>query len=160
MTKRDTSVNVRLTSEEREALQLLADRNRRTLSDYIRLVLQDHMRTKRLREAEQRLEEVRAGTQETERLVEKARMHLDTVSRSALHPLPGGAGRGFEDTGRGLPHRGDELKAALQRAQQELSHSLDEIEALKAIPQRAGGQSGKDRTKVRPRRRLPGDRKR
>jgi hypothetical protein len=44
MSKRDTSVNVRLTSKEREALQHLADRDQRTLSDYIRVVLQNHMR--------------------------------------------------------------------------------------------------------------------
>jgi hypothetical protein len=41
-TKKDTSVNVRLTSGEREALERLAARNRRTLSDYIRIILQDH----------------------------------------------------------------------------------------------------------------------
>jgi predicted DNA binding CopG/RHH family protein len=43
--KRDTSVNVRLTSDEREALERLAARNRRTLSDYIRVILQDHVKT-------------------------------------------------------------------------------------------------------------------
>jgi predicted transcriptional regulator len=41
--KRDTSVNVRLTSELRDELQRLAEANRRTLSDYIRLLLEEHV---------------------------------------------------------------------------------------------------------------------
>jgi predicted DNA-binding protein len=41
--KRDTSVNVRLTSEMREELQKLADAHKRTLSDYIRLLLEEHL---------------------------------------------------------------------------------------------------------------------
>ena len=41
--KRDTSVNIRLTSAERDELQRRADAAKRTLSDYIRLVLQAHM---------------------------------------------------------------------------------------------------------------------
>jgi predicted transcriptional regulator len=41
--KRDTSVNVRLTSELREELQRLAEANKRTLSDYIRLLLEEHV---------------------------------------------------------------------------------------------------------------------
>jgi hypothetical protein len=41
--KKDTSVNVRLTSAEREELQRLADAAKRKLSDYIRLVLQAHL---------------------------------------------------------------------------------------------------------------------
>jgi hypothetical protein len=49
--KRDTSVNVRLTSDEREALERLAARNRRTLSDYIRVILQDHVRTEEAADA-------------------------------------------------------------------------------------------------------------
>jgi hypothetical protein len=45
--KRDTSVNVRLTSEERAELQRLADADKRKLSDYIRLILQAHLETER-----------------------------------------------------------------------------------------------------------------
>jgi mRNA-degrading endonuclease RelE of RelBE toxin-antitoxin system len=41
--KRDTSVNVRLTSEVRDELQKLADAHKRTLSDYIRLLLEEHL---------------------------------------------------------------------------------------------------------------------
>jgi predicted DNA-binding protein len=41
--KRDTSVNVRLTSEMRDGLQQLADAHKRTLSDYIRLLLEEHL---------------------------------------------------------------------------------------------------------------------
>ena len=41
--KRDTSVNIRLTSAERDELQRRADAAKRTLSDYIRLVLQAHL---------------------------------------------------------------------------------------------------------------------
>jgi predicted DNA-binding protein len=40
--KRTTSVNVRMTDQLREALQRLADANKRTLSDYVRLVLEEH----------------------------------------------------------------------------------------------------------------------
>lgn len=45
--KKDTSVNVRLTSDERAELQRLADADKRKLSDYIRLVLQAHLETER-----------------------------------------------------------------------------------------------------------------
>jgi predicted DNA-binding protein len=48
--KRDTSVNVRLTSEMRDELQKLADANKRTLSDYIRLLLEEHVEAQRERE--------------------------------------------------------------------------------------------------------------
>jgi uncharacterized protein (DUF1778 family) len=41
--KRDTSVNIRLTSAERDQLQRRADAAKRTLSDYIRLILQTHL---------------------------------------------------------------------------------------------------------------------
>jgi uncharacterized protein (DUF1778 family) len=41
--KRDTSVNIRLTSAERDELQRRADVAKRTLSDYIRLLLQAHL---------------------------------------------------------------------------------------------------------------------
>jgi uncharacterized protein (DUF1778 family) len=41
--KRDTSVNIRLTSAERDQLQRRADAAKRTLSDYIRLILQAHL---------------------------------------------------------------------------------------------------------------------
>ena len=41
--KRDTSVNIRLTSAERDELQRRADVAKRTLSDYIRLILQTHL---------------------------------------------------------------------------------------------------------------------
>jgi len=37
--KRDTSVNIRLTQAERDELQRRADVAKRTLSDYIRLIL-------------------------------------------------------------------------------------------------------------------------
>ena len=45
--KKDTSVNVRLTSDERAELQRLADADERKLSDYIRLVLQAHLEAER-----------------------------------------------------------------------------------------------------------------
>jgi uncharacterized protein (DUF1778 family) len=41
--KRDTSVNIRLTQAERDELQRRADAAKRTLSDYIRLILQAHL---------------------------------------------------------------------------------------------------------------------
>ena len=41
--KRDTSVNIRLTSAERDELQRRAAAAKRTLSDYIRLILQAHL---------------------------------------------------------------------------------------------------------------------
>ena len=41
--KKDTSVNIRLTSAERDELQRRADAAKRTLSDYIRLILQTHL---------------------------------------------------------------------------------------------------------------------
>ena len=41
--KRDTSVNIRLTQAERDELQRRADSAKRTLSDYIRLILQAHL---------------------------------------------------------------------------------------------------------------------
>jgi uncharacterized protein (DUF1778 family) len=41
--KRDTAVNIRLTSAERDELQRRADAAKRTLSDYIRLILQAHL---------------------------------------------------------------------------------------------------------------------
>jgi predicted transcriptional regulator len=49
--KRDTSVNVRLRSEVRDELQRLADANKRTLSDYIRLLLEEHVEAQKEREA-------------------------------------------------------------------------------------------------------------
>jgi hypothetical protein len=45
--KKDTSVNVRLTSAERAELQRLADGAKRKLSDYIRLILQEHLEAER-----------------------------------------------------------------------------------------------------------------
>jgi predicted DNA-binding protein len=45
--KKVTSVNVRMTDELRAELQKLADVNRRTLSDYIRLVLEEHAEDER-----------------------------------------------------------------------------------------------------------------
>jgi predicted transcriptional regulator len=40
--KRATSVNIRMTDELRGELQRLAEANKRTLSDYIRIVLEEH----------------------------------------------------------------------------------------------------------------------
>jgi predicted DNA-binding protein len=48
--KRTTSVNIRMTDELRQELQRLADVNKRTLSDYVRLVLEEHAEVKRERE--------------------------------------------------------------------------------------------------------------
>ena len=48
--KRTTSVNIRMTDELRGELQRLADANKRTLSDYVRLVLEEHAEVKRERE--------------------------------------------------------------------------------------------------------------
>lgn len=45
--KKDTSVNVRLTSELRAELQRLADKDARKLSAYIELVLSSHVAAKR-----------------------------------------------------------------------------------------------------------------
>lgn len=45
--KKSTSVNVRMTEELRDQLQKLADANRRTLSDYIRLLLEEHVEAHR-----------------------------------------------------------------------------------------------------------------
>jgi predicted transcriptional regulator len=47
--KRTTSVNIRMTDDLRGELQRLADANRRTLSDYIRLLLEEHVDQKRER---------------------------------------------------------------------------------------------------------------
>jgi predicted DNA-binding protein len=41
--KRTTSVNIRMTDELRGELQRLADANKRTLSDYVRLLLEEHV---------------------------------------------------------------------------------------------------------------------
>jgi predicted DNA-binding protein len=41
--KRNTSVNVRMTEEMRASLQRLADAHKRTLSDYIRILLEEHV---------------------------------------------------------------------------------------------------------------------
>jgi len=48
--KRTTSVNIRMTDELRGELQRLADANKRTLSDYVRLVLEEHAEARRERE--------------------------------------------------------------------------------------------------------------
>jgi predicted DNA-binding protein len=48
--KRTTSVNIRMTDELRGELQRLADANKRTLSDYVRLVLEEHAEVRRERE--------------------------------------------------------------------------------------------------------------
>jgi len=48
--KRTTSVNIRITDELRGELQRLADANKRTLSDYVRLILEEHAEVKRERE--------------------------------------------------------------------------------------------------------------
>jgi predicted DNA-binding protein len=48
--KRATSVNVRMTDQLRSELQKLADANKRTLSDYIRLLLEEHIEAQRERE--------------------------------------------------------------------------------------------------------------
>jgi predicted DNA-binding protein len=45
--KKGTSVNVRLTEELREELQRLAEASKRTLSDYIRLLLEEHVETQK-----------------------------------------------------------------------------------------------------------------
>ena len=52
--KRDTSVNIRLTSAERDELQRRADAAKRTLSDYIRLILQAHLEGSADEKAERR----------------------------------------------------------------------------------------------------------
>ena len=48
--KRTTSVNIRMTDDLRGELQRLADTNKRTLSDYVRLILEEHAEVKRERE--------------------------------------------------------------------------------------------------------------
>ena len=60
--KRTTSVNIRMTDELRGELQRLADTNKRTLSDYVRLVLEEHAEEKREREED-------AGEREASRVV-------------------------------------------------------------------------------------------
>ena len=52
--KRDTSVNIRLTQAERDELQRRADAAKRTLSDYIRLILQSHLEEAADEKAERR----------------------------------------------------------------------------------------------------------
>jgi uncharacterized protein (DUF1778 family) len=52
--KRDTTVNIRLTSAEKDELQRRADAAKRTLSDYIRLVLQAHLEDADTDKAERR----------------------------------------------------------------------------------------------------------
>jgi uncharacterized protein (DUF1778 family) len=52
--KRDTTVNIRLTSAEKDELQRRADAAKRTLSDYIRLVLQAHLEDADTEKAERR----------------------------------------------------------------------------------------------------------
>ena len=47
--KRATSVNIRMTDELRGELQRLAEANKRTLSDYIRLLLEEHAEAQRER---------------------------------------------------------------------------------------------------------------
>jgi predicted DNA-binding protein len=47
--KRATSVNIRMTDELRGELQRLADANKRTLSDYIRILLEEHIEVRRER---------------------------------------------------------------------------------------------------------------
>jgi mRNA-degrading endonuclease RelE of RelBE toxin-antitoxin system len=48
--KRITSVNVRISPEMKDELQELADRYRRKLSDYVRLVLEDHLEQQKRRD--------------------------------------------------------------------------------------------------------------
>jgi predicted transcriptional regulator len=45
--KRATSVNIRMTDELRGELQRLADAHKRTLSDYIRILLEEHIEVQR-----------------------------------------------------------------------------------------------------------------
>ena len=52
--KRDTAVNIRLTSAERDELQRRADVAKRTLSDYIRLILQAHLEAEQADEKAER----------------------------------------------------------------------------------------------------------
>ena len=52
--QRDTRVNIRLTSAERDELQRRADAAKRTLSDYIRLILQAHLEEPSDEKAERR----------------------------------------------------------------------------------------------------------
>jgi predicted transcriptional regulator len=47
--KRATSVNIRMTDELRGELQRLAEASKRTLSDYIRIVLEEHAEVQRER---------------------------------------------------------------------------------------------------------------
>jgi predicted DNA-binding protein len=47
--KRATSANIRMTDELRGELQRLAEANKRTLSDYIRIVLEEHAEAERER---------------------------------------------------------------------------------------------------------------
>jgi predicted DNA-binding protein len=42
------SVNVRMTEEMRASLQRLADAHKRTLSDYIRILLEEHIEVQQL----------------------------------------------------------------------------------------------------------------
>lgn len=41
-------LNIRMDRQDKEALQVLAQKDRRTLSDYIRIVLENHVREKGL----------------------------------------------------------------------------------------------------------------
>lgn len=41
-------LNIRMDRQDKEALQILAQKDRRTLSDYIRLVLENHVKEKGL----------------------------------------------------------------------------------------------------------------
>jgi predicted transcriptional regulator len=45
--KRAMSVNIRMTDELRGKLQRLAEANKRTLSDYIRILLEEHIEVQR-----------------------------------------------------------------------------------------------------------------
>ena len=60
--KRTTSVNIRMTDELRGDLQRLADANKRTLSDYVRLLLEEHVEIQKEQEEPSAKRKKVAGT--------------------------------------------------------------------------------------------------
>ena len=49
--KRNTSVNIRMTEDLRDELQRLATAHKRTLSDYVRILLEEHVERQKEDEA-------------------------------------------------------------------------------------------------------------
>jgi hypothetical protein len=157
--KKDTSVNIRLTSELRAELQRLADADGRKLSAYIERLLQLHVKETdhHVGHAAERPAEPLRGrlgkaVEALEESVGKAQGIRAALQQMTSVPFPASRSAGFDEPP-ATAFEEDARRAnlqfhqALEKATQELAKTIRELETsgVKRGEKRARGTSGKAR---------------